>query len=107
LAETAEIEPARLLTARGELIEHGLIEPQTQASPSSRDPSPRPAPYRLTGEGRATLARLTETGEQRLTELLEDWRPQEHAELAALIDRLAREFFIDDSALHSALPTPA
>ncbi len=107
LAATAEIEPARLLTARGELIEHGLIEPQTQASPSSRDPSPRPAPYRLTGEGRATLARLTETGEQRLTELLEDWRPQEHAELAALIDRLAREFFIDDSALHSALPTPA
>ena len=34
-----------------------------------------------------------------LGELLEYWRPEEHEELADLIATLAREFFIDTSAL--------
>ncbi|HEX3910747.1 MAG TPA: EmrB/QacA family drug resistance transporter, partial [Solirubrobacteraceae bacterium] len=105
LAEAAGVEPERLLAAGRELLEGELVE-RVGAAPSAAA-VPRPADYRLTDAGRATLARLTETGEQRLSELLEDWRPQEHAELAALIDRLAGEFFIEDSALRSALPTAA
>jgi len=52
-----------------------------------------------TPDGQATLERLTKTGEQRLHDLLEYWRPEEHEELAELIATLAREFFIDTSAL--------
>jgi EmrB/QacA subfamily drug resistance transporter len=105
LAEAAEVEPERLLAAGRELLEHDLIE---RVGPAPSAPAgPQPGDYRLTDAGRATLTRLTDTGEQRLSELLEDWRPEEHAELAALIDRLAREFFIDDSALRSALPSAA
>ncbi len=64
-----------------------------------------PSGARLTPDGRATLARLTSTGEQRLADLLEDWRPEEHEELARLIATLAREFFIDPSELCKPLAT--
>ncbi len=53
----------------------------------------------LTDDGHATLARLTATGEQRLRDLLEGWRPEEHEELARMIAALARQFFIDASSL--------
>jgi EmrB/QacA subfamily drug resistance transporter len=92
LAEAAEVRPARLAAARAELAARGLVVPADGGE------------CRPTEAGRATLARLTTTGEQRLSDLLEDWRPQEHADLARLIDRLAREFFVDDSALRAALP---
>jgi DNA-binding MarR family transcriptional regulator len=55
--------------------------------------------FELTPAGRATLARLTSTGEQRLSDLLASWHPHEHEDLARLIAALAREFFIDASAL--------
>ncbi len=57
----------------------------------------------LTSNGRATLARLTATGEQRLRDLLEGWRPEEHEELARMIAALARQFFIDASSLCAPL----
>jgi EmrB/QacA subfamily drug resistance transporter len=96
LAARAGIELARLQSAREGLVTHGLIEP---AGGDSR--------FALTDAGGSTLARLTATGEQRLSDLLEDWRPAEHAELAQLIDRLAREFFIDDTALRKELASAA
>ncbi len=110
LAAGAGVAPERLLAAGRELRERGLIEriadaPVLDGADSAH--APRPADYALTPDGRAALARLTSTGERRLAELLEDWRPQEHAELARLIDRLAREFFVDDSALRAALPAAA
>jgi hypothetical protein len=49
----------------------------------------------------ALLARLTTTGEQRLSDLLQEWRPEEDEELARMIATVAREFFIDPSALGS------
>jgi len=58
-----------------------------------------PSCFEPTADGQATLERLTRTGEQRLSDLLEYWRPEEHKELADLIATLAREFFIDTSAL--------
>jgi EmrB/QacA subfamily drug resistance transporter len=97
LAASAETDVERLAKARDELDSRGLIEAEGQ----------QPSGYRLTPEGRATLARLTETGERRLSDLLEGWRPQEHPDLARLIARLAREFFIDASALRQPAPAVA
>jgi EmrB/QacA subfamily drug resistance transporter len=95
LAHTANIKLATLSDAEDELRNAGLI--------ASADGTPSGA--RLTADGRATLARLTSTGEQRLADLLEDWRPEEHEELARLIATLAREFFIDPSELCKPLAT--
>jgi len=89
LADTAGVDVQTLSAAEDELRQAGLIA----AAPGTA------AGDRLTADGRATLARLTSTGEQRLADLLEDWRPEEHEELARLIATLAREFFIDPSEL--------
>ena len=91
LAATANISLETLAGARAELLDGGLLEPY--ADPSQGD--------RLTAAGHATLERLTRTGEQRLSELLEGWRPEEHPELAGLIAALAREFSVDAPELHS------
>ena len=63
-----------------------------------------PVTLQLTVAGHATLERLSATGEQRLADLLADWRPREDPQLAALISTLARAFFIDTSALDGQLP---
>jgi EmrB/QacA subfamily drug resistance transporter len=97
LAASAEIDVERLAQARDELESRGLIRAEGQ----------QPSGYQLTPDGRATLARLTETGEQRLSDLLEGWRPQEHPDLARLIAKLAREFFIDASALRGSTSVAA
>jgi EmrB/QacA subfamily drug resistance transporter len=89
LADAAEINVQVLSDAEDELRKAALIA--TTAGTTSG--------ARLTPDGHATLARLTSTGEQRLADLLEDWRPEEHEELARLIATLAREFFIDPSEL--------
>jgi EmrB/QacA subfamily drug resistance transporter len=94
LARRAQLEVATLTHARDRLLERELIA----LCPGHTDA------YQLTDSGHATLARLTATGEQRLADLLEDWRPEEHPDLAGLIVSLAREFFIDTSAIRSALP---
>jgi EmrB/QacA subfamily drug resistance transporter len=89
LARTAGISVRTLSDAEDELREAGLIANAAGTTSGAR----------LTADGHATLARLTSTGEQRLADLLEDWRPEEHEELARLIATLAREFFIDPSEL--------
>jgi EmrB/QacA subfamily drug resistance transporter len=92
LSEASKVDYGVLSSAQEELLADGLIAP-------SEDPSG----YRLSGDGQAALELLMKTGEQRLADLLEGWRPQEHAELAGLIATLAREFFIDSSALRTPL----
>jgi EmrB/QacA subfamily drug resistance transporter len=89
LASRIGVEVQTLQAARQELAREHLIDP------SASDPSVD----ELTGAGRTTLARLVETGERRLSDLLEGWRPQEHEELARMIATLAQQFFIDGSAL--------
>jgi EmrB/QacA subfamily drug resistance transporter len=96
LAGRAHIETARLTEARDRLLDQGLIAPGLGAAGA----------YELTPEGRTTLARLRTTGEARLTDLLECWRPDQHADLARFIATLAHEFFIDDSALRERIQTP-
>jgi len=89
LAERFDIDLPTLEGAREELEREGLIGPASAGSATGRP----------TAEGRAVLARLVRTGEQRLSDLLEGWRPEEHEELARMIATLAQQFFIDASAL--------
>jgi EmrB/QacA subfamily drug resistance transporter len=97
LARRAHIEIAVLADARDLLLDRGLI---------AADPRP-PLAYELTADGRATMERLRKTGEQRLTDLLECWRPDRNEDLARLIVNLAREFFVDASALRGQIQMPA
>lgn len=97
LAERAHVETSTLTHARDRLLELGLI---------ALDPDVA-LTYELTAAGHSTLERLTSTGEERLRDLLECWRPDEHADLARLIANLAHEFFIDDSALREGIQAPA
>jgi EmrB/QacA subfamily drug resistance transporter len=45
----------------------------------------------LTSEGQEVLHRLVAARSQRLAEILHDWSPEQHRELATLISRLAKE----------------
>jgi DNA-binding MarR family transcriptional regulator len=101
LAAEFDIQPARLTEACGELEAQGLIE----RSPDGRSGSGSESRsgYELTAAGHVTLERLTRMGEQRLSDLLEGWRPEEHEDLARLIATIAREFFVDASALCAPL----
>jgi EmrB/QacA subfamily drug resistance transporter len=90
LASRYEIDLDTLTAAREELTGKGLIGPSPDGDLSARV---------LTADGHVTLARLIATGEQRLADLLEGWRPEEHEELARMIGTLAQQFFIDASSL--------
>jgi EmrB/QacA subfamily drug resistance transporter len=94
LARRVNGDAAALEAARQELIEHALL---ADAGPDG---------LQLTPAGHRALARLIETGEQRLADLLRDWHPEQHEELARLIASVARAFFIDTTALREHL-TPA
>jgi EmrB/QacA subfamily drug resistance transporter len=95
LARRAHVEVSALAHARDVLLEQGLIAP----CPEDASVVELTSSYQLTSDGHATLERLRATGEQRLADLLEDWKPEQHPDLARLIATLAREFFIDISAL--------
>jgi EmrB/QacA subfamily drug resistance transporter len=97
LASRFDIGVDTLTAAREELASARLI------APSSGDPSVE----QLTPAGHATLERLVATGEQRLSDLLEGWRPEEHEDLARMIATLARQFFIDATALCAPLEAAA
>jgi EmrB/QacA subfamily drug resistance transporter len=97
LAARAELPLATLCQARDQLLARGLIV--------ARDGTPDA--FEPTAEGHAALERLTETGEQRLSDLLECWRPEEHPDLVRLITALAREFFVDASALRGSSHEPS
>jgi EmrB/QacA subfamily drug resistance transporter len=94
LARRAHVEISLLARARDVLLERGLI-----ACPEDASAVELTSSYQLTSDGHATLERLRATGEQRLADLLEDWQPEQHPDLVRLIASLAREFFIDTSAL--------
>lgn len=97
LARRVNLEVELLVYASERLLERSLIA----AGPDEAHA------HQLTAEGHAILDLLTRTGEQRLTDLLEDWRPEENPDLARLIVNLAREFFIDSSALRGRMAPPA
>jgi EmrB/QacA subfamily drug resistance transporter len=96
MAERARVESTTLTDARDRLLDGGLIVPERGSAGA----------YALTADGRLTLERLRDVGEQRLSDLLECWRPEEHADLARFIANLAHEFLIDDSALRGQILRP-
>ncbi len=89
LAEHVHVSEPRLTIARDELVGAGFVG----AAADGHAAGP------LTATGHETLERLTRTGEQRLADLLEEWRPEEDEGLARMIETLAQEFFIDATAL--------
>ncbi len=99
LARRAHVDVSALAHARDVLLERQLIAPCSDDA-SAAEPT---SAYQLTSDGHATLERLRATGEQRLADLLEDWKPEQHPDLARLIATLAHEFFIDTSALDEHL----
>src|SRR6266446_3062188 len=56
--------------------------------------------YELTAEGRRAFEALVAVRRATLEDLVRDWSPEDHAELAPVLDRLAR-------SLASEMPTPA
>ncbi len=95
LAQRANVPVAALAHARERLLARALIEPCGNGE------------FRLTDAGHDTLALLSATGQQRLSELLREWQPEQNPELASLIGTLARDFFIDTSALEVGTPALA
>jgi EmrB/QacA subfamily drug resistance transporter len=96
-----------LTGARDELVARGLVRACTAAGAKDeggpRYAGPKGSGYELTDDGRATLALLVQTGEQRLADLLQGWRPEEHEELARMIAAVAQQFFVDPAALCAPL----
>ena len=60
----------------------------------------KPGGARLTAEGAAAAAHMTEARKDEVRELVEEWKPEEHAEVRGLIDRFAH-------SLSSAPPAAA
>ena len=70
-----DVDPTRLRQADAELREHGLIADGPVLTPA----------------GAETLARLRAAGRAWVNALVEGWEPERHADLAAMLDRVADE----------------
>jgi hypothetical protein len=70
-----DVAPTRLRQADAELREHGLIADGPVLTPA----------------GAETLARLRAAGRAWVNSLVEGWEPERHADLAAMLDRVADE----------------
>ena len=77
-----------------DLVAEGLVaEPVETGGTASRP---------LTPAGTETFDRLTRCGEERLTELLAGWQPEQHPELRSLIEGLAAQFLDTSPAAAAA-----
>jgi DNA-binding MarR family transcriptional regulator len=84
LARTHSVDPARLLAAFGELKARGMIE-KSGADPAS------PPRHALTPAGRDAFRRLDDARRERVAELLADWSPDQHRQVAELLRRYASD----------------
>ena len=102
VAQEAEVdlEPAELwLLARlGEDVAVDLDDPRLAAAGASLRERGLVEDGRLRAEGEAVYGRVLGVRRQRLAELLEGWRPEEHDEVRAMLDELAREFVAEPPA---------
>ena len=69
------IDPTRLRKGRDELLERGLVDANGALTPAGAD----------------AFARLRAAGREWLGSLVEGWEPERHADLAAMLDRVADE----------------
>src|SRR6185437_11079217 len=90
LARTRHIDPDRLVAARRELHDRGFIVNAVGGESANG--------AALTRAGQDAYERLVEARRVRLTELLGDWETATPDELAALLQRLARELVPDAPA---------
>ncbi|MEA2255166.1 MAG: hypothetical protein QOG35_1211 [Solirubrobacteraceae bacterium] len=95
LAERHAVDPARVAARVAELRERGLVEGDDAVV--------------LTPAGGALLDQLVAARRERLAEMLDGWSPEQEAELAALLSRLARDVVADhpDGAPRSPEPAAA
>jgi DNA-binding MarR family transcriptional regulator len=82
IGESQSVDPARVAARIGELRELGYVEGPAEA-------------VTLTAAGRDAVERLVEARRKRLAELLDGWSPEQEAELAALLTRMARDVVAD------------
>jgi hypothetical protein len=80
-----------LLARLGEDAHVDLADPRVEAALAQLRERTLVTDGRLTGDGEATYARLLEARREGLCELLEGWAPEEHDEVMALLERLARD----------------
>jgi EmrB/QacA subfamily drug resistance transporter len=99
LAERAEfdLDPGELwLLARlGEGTAVDLEDPRHVAAHASLRERGLVVDAQLDSDGHVIYARVVEARTQGLTELLEGWEPEKHAEVKAMLDRLARELVVE------------
>jgi MFS family permease len=84
LAETAKVDHERIHAAVAELDEYDLLEEVTTLSGRA-----------VSDDGAALLTKLYAIRRELLADLVREWEPEEHPELAEFIDELARELDID------------
>jgi DNA-binding MarR family transcriptional regulator len=87
LAQAYRVDAGRLHEGLAELRARDLIRDADAAGPAPRS--------ELTDAGQAALARLTDARRARLEELFGDWAPEQRAEVARVLARLARDLVPD------------
>jgi EmrB/QacA subfamily drug resistance transporter len=99
LADCYGLDPARVGARVQELRDRGLLEVREDGT------------LVASAAGRALLDRLIAARRDRLAELLDGWAPEQHGELAVLLDRLASSSVADhpdaDDGGHGAKPVAA
>ena len=87
-----------LLARLGEESPVDLAEPRLSAAGASLRERGLVEDTKLGGEGEAVYGRMLAIRRQRLAELLEGWSPEEHDEVRAMLDGLARDYVAEPPA---------
>jgi EmrB/QacA subfamily drug resistance transporter len=77
-----DVPPGVLRDALATLVARGLVAP---------GPAPDGAPFHATPEGMDTFFRLRKAGREWLCDMLEAWKPEDHADLTAMLERVSEE----------------
>ena len=95
-----DLEPAEmwLLSRLGEDAAVDLADPRLAAAGVSLRERGLIEDGRLRADGEAAYGRVLGVRRQRLADLLEGWRPEEHDEVRAMLDEFAREFVAEPPA---------
>jgi EmrB/QacA subfamily drug resistance transporter len=80
-----------LLARLGEAARVDLADPRVEVALGQLRERALVTDGRLTGDGETTYARVLEARREGLCELLEGWAPEEHDDVMALLERLAKD----------------
>jgi EmrB/QacA subfamily drug resistance transporter len=96
LAEMLQISPATLAPFVEHLVERGLVVPDDMSL--AKTPG-HGATLQLTESGADAAETLITARRDALAELVEDWSPDQHAELARFLNHMARQLMADPAPL--------